>query len=85
MTDELFSDGLPFPADAGIEPSKPTTFYQLLYAQALQIAVALKGEKFNPNAGGDGALENFLDGHRMYAERIYRYLRRQPPGEKPFN
>ena len=56
---------------------KPPTYYQLLYAQALNIAIALTGEKLNPQSGGDDIVGQILNKHKNITDRVYMYLRAQ--------
>jgi hypothetical protein len=52
----------------------PATLEHILYAQAVQIASSLSGEKpnllFNPNM----SVEDYLDSHKNMIRKVYKYL-----------
>jgi len=52
---------------------------QILYAQAMQIALTLSGQKqnFNPTFPMESMVDNFLESHKNLANQVYAFLRSQ--------
>jgi len=53
---------------------------QILYAQAVQIALTISGQKpnFNPASAMDAVVQGYLGDHKNLTNQVYAFLRSQP-------